>query len=220
MKDADGPKRRSGRSDKGAEGDAPARIIAAARRAFASTGYEGASTRGIAAAAGVAQSLLLYHYDSKEKLWRAVIDALIADAMARFADIFQESPHKTASRRLVALVHEFVALCAEDADLHRIMTIEGRQPTERLQWLVEHHLRPVYLAATNLVRAAQAEGTVRQGDPTLLYYSIIAIAGTAFSLAPEITLLTGRPDPVDPAAVEAIIHSVLLVPMAQAGSID
>ena len=44
--------------------DARDRIVSAARRSFATAGFEGASTRQIAADAGVAQSLLLYHFGS------------------------------------------------------------------------------------------------------------------------------------------------------------
>eukprot|EP01039_Chlorochromonas_danica_P018553 gene18553-22331_t len=59
-----------------ATGDARERIVSAARRHFAPAGFEGAATRQIAADAGVAQSLLLYHFGSKDALWRAVMDDL------------------------------------------------------------------------------------------------------------------------------------------------
>lgn len=56
--------------------DAPqstkARILAAAEAVFASKGFAGASTREIAAAAGVNISSLHYHWESKETLYFAV----------------------------------------------------------------------------------------------------------------------------------------------------
>lgn len=193
-------------------GDARARIIAAARRSFATAGFEGATTRRIAAHAGVAQSLLLYHFRSKDALWRAVIDQLFAGLATRMADAAREIRDEGDVRaRLLAGIRAFIALCAEDADIHRIMTIEGRQPSERMQWLVDRHLRENYLRTCELIRQGQQAGIVRAGDPTLLYYSAIAIAGTAFSMAPEIALVSGDANAVAPEAVERLIVSLMFV---------
>ena len=56
--------------------DAPtstkARILATAEEVFAAKGFQGASTREIAASAGVNISSLHYHWDSKETLYFAV----------------------------------------------------------------------------------------------------------------------------------------------------
>ena len=195
----------------GAVCEARVRIVAAARHAFASVGFAGASTREIAKEAGVAQSLLLYHFGSKDALWRAVMDGLAEDLRTRMNAAIAGAPNGTIPQRLMALVRAFIAQCAQDADFHRIMTLEGRQPSERLKWLVERHLRDGFEATCALIRRGQAEGSVRPGDPTLLYYSMIAIAGTAFSLAPEIRLISGNDGAVDPAAIEEMIERVLLV---------
>ena len=40
--------------------------------AFAERGYEAASTRDIAARAGVTQGLVTYHFESKDALWQAL----------------------------------------------------------------------------------------------------------------------------------------------------
>jgi AcrR family transcriptional regulator len=51
-----------------------ARILGAAEQVFAAKGFEGASTREIAAAAGVNISSLHYHWESKETLYFAVFE--------------------------------------------------------------------------------------------------------------------------------------------------
>ena len=194
-----------------AGGDARERIIAAARRSFAASGFDGAATRRIATDAGVAQSLLLYHFGSKDALWRAVIDDLFAALNRKMGVAARDSRGGTIRERLMAVIRAFIALCVEDADIHRIMTIEGRQPSERLTWLVERHLRANYRQACELIAQGQAAGCVRSGDPTLLYYAFIAIAGTAFSLAPEIRLVSGNERAVEPEAVEQLIAALLFV---------
>ena len=55
-----------------APGSTKARILGAAEEAFAARGFEGASTREIAARAGVNISSLHYHWESKETLYVAV----------------------------------------------------------------------------------------------------------------------------------------------------
>jgi len=47
------------------------RILAAALDLFSELSFDGASTRDIAARAGVTQPLLNYHFRSKDELWRA-----------------------------------------------------------------------------------------------------------------------------------------------------
>jgi TetR/AcrR family transcriptional regulator len=197
--------------DAPASGDARKRILSSARRHFATAGFEGAATRQIAAEAGVAQSLLLYHFGSKDALWRAVMDDLFAGLTARMAVAARDTRAEPVHARLLSVIRAFIAFCAEDADIHRIMTIEGRQASERLKWLVDRHLREIHLGCSALIREGQQAGVVRAGDPTLLYYSVIAIAGTAFSLAPEIALVSGNSESVDTVAIESLIRSLLFV---------
>ena len=51
-------------------------LLDAALTEFAAHGFEGASTRRIAAAAGTHQPQINYHFESKEELWQAAVDHL------------------------------------------------------------------------------------------------------------------------------------------------
>jgi AcrR family transcriptional regulator len=59
-------------------GSAPTkeRILRAAEGVFAAKGFDGASTRDIAAAAGVNISSLHYHWETKERLYYAVFESI------------------------------------------------------------------------------------------------------------------------------------------------
>ena len=57
------------------------RLLDIAISEFGAKGLEGASTRGIAAAAGTAMSSITYHYGGKEGLYLAAADR-IAERMA------------------------------------------------------------------------------------------------------------------------------------------
>ena len=67
-----GPARRRGRRPAGA--DTRQGIVDAARSEFASRGYEGATKRGIARAAGVDARLVHHYFDSKDDVFVAALD--------------------------------------------------------------------------------------------------------------------------------------------------
>jgi AcrR family transcriptional regulator len=58
------------------EPDGALLLLREAQTAFASSGFNATTLRGIAAAAGVDHTLVIHHFGSKESLWRAVIERL------------------------------------------------------------------------------------------------------------------------------------------------
>jgi AcrR family transcriptional regulator len=72
-------RRRAGRRPGGH--DTRADILAAAREIFAERGYDGASVRRIATSAGVDPALVHHYFGTKEKLFRATVEAPIDPAV-------------------------------------------------------------------------------------------------------------------------------------------
>src|SRR4051795_5958756 len=124
------------------------RILAAALDLFSERGFDGASTREIAARAGVTQPLLNYHFSSKDDLWRAAVDGLFEQlniALTARADGLRGVDELTAVR---LLVREFIWFSARHPQLHRIITQECKADGPRMDWLVERHVRPLYETTT------------------------------------------------------------------------
>jgi AcrR family transcriptional regulator len=82
--------------------DTREQIAVAAREQFAELGYERATFRGIAAAAGVDPALVVHFYGSKENLFRDVMQlpAEFSGALVRIAD----GPREQMGNRLAELV--------------------------------------------------------------------------------------------------------------------
>lgn len=195
------------------EGTARARLMTEALKIFARDGFEGASTRDIAAAAGVNHSLIPYHFGSKDGLWRETMSELIAgfrQALEQPAASRTETP----GARLRATIRSFVLFCAERPEFHRVMTAEWAQGTDRIRWLGETHIKPVSQRMIALIAAAQRSGEAVAGEPIRLNYAVIGVAATAFAMAKEYKMLCGR-DPRTPDGIEEtvrIIERLLLRP--------
>jgi AcrR family transcriptional regulator len=174
-------------------------ILDAALREFAAVGFDAASTRAIAARAGVRQGQLTYHFETKDTLWRATIDLLFERFDAEFATA-SERQSTNADDKAVdvletgirALVHAVSTL----PELNRIMVHEATVDSDRLAWLVDRHVRARFEQLGALWRQVQDDGdTHLDTDPVVLYYCLLGAASLLYVNAPEARRLAADPDP-------------------------
>jgi TetR/AcrR family transcriptional regulator len=186
------------------------RILAAAADLFAERSFDGATTRAIAARAGVTQPLLNYHYTSKEALWRAAVDSLfgaLAESMARHLEDTRDADELT---RAKLTVRQFVIFSAHHPQLHRLITQESKADSSRMDYLVEHHVRPLYEVTVAMFEHLVRDGVVPAIAPAHLYYILTGAGPTMFVLGPECRRLTGL-DPASDDVIEAHAEAVSLL---------
>jgi TetR/AcrR family transcriptional regulator len=199
--------RTSGRATRPSADGTRERILTAARDLFSELSFDGATTREIAARAGVTQPLLNYHFSSKDELWRAAVDGLfeaLATALAARAEGLRGVDEVTAAR---LLIREFIYFSARHPQLHRIITQECKTDGPRMDWLVERHIRPRYEETTALFARLMEDGHVPDIPAAHLYYIVTGAGPTMFVLAPECRRLAGI-DPADPDVIEAHADAV------------
>jgi len=183
------------------------RIVAAAVECFAERGFRAASTREIATRAGTNQGLITYHFRSKDDLWKAAADrifGLLRSAIAELAPTLEALDPRERAREGI---RQFVRFAAVHPELFRFLLEEGKNDDERLQWLIDHHLRPLHDLLPAFGDAA--DGPLRPH----LRYILVGAGSVIFSVAPECRRLTGL-DPTQPEAIEthANVLARLLVP--------
>ncbi len=104
--------------------DARARIFEAARELFAHHGYLGTTTRKICERAGVPLGSLHYHFDSKEALYVAVLEAVLGEEAEIGRAIERELTGNGAvgsrAERLERLVRRWVDFLFDHTDVARI----------------------------------------------------------------------------------------------------
>jgi TetR/AcrR family transcriptional regulator len=183
------------------------RILAAAVDEFADRSFDGASTRSIAARAGVTQPLLNYHFHTKDELWRSAVDGLFATLTTALGDRLDglRGTDDTTVTRL--LVREFVEFSARNPQLHRIMTGECKTDGPRMDYLVDRHIAPLYEMTTERFSRLVDAGVMPPVAPAHLYYLLTGAGPTMFVLGPECRRLTGL-DPTDDDVIAAHADAV------------
>jgi AcrR family transcriptional regulator len=132
----------------------------------------------------------LYHFGSKDGLWRVVVAHLFAELRESVQGRLGEVATLDPPEALAAVLHHFVLFTAERPQLSRLMLKETAARGERLIWIVEHHLRPSFNAALALIQAAQRRGALAGIEPVSAYYLFVGAATSAFVMGPAYQLLT------------------------------
>jgi AcrR family transcriptional regulator len=130
------------------------KIIKAASRVFAESGFQGASVRRIVARADVNQAAINYHFGSKEALYRAVLQKALQvlmkdDAGAQSAP--DDSP-EAALRRFVRQQLRPMTARDESSDYLRIFGWETVRPSPVFRKFMAAEAAPFFGSVTALVR--------------------------------------------------------------------
>src|SRR5437870_3258824 len=138
---------------------------------FGAKGFDGASTRSIAQRVDAHQPQINYHFASKDALWTAAVDHLFDLLSAELTDLVlpagTDDPAQLASAFAEA-VRRFVRFAAAHPELNQIMVHEATEDSERLRWMVERHIRPLY----DMIRAVWQQlcdaGIAAPIDPSIV----------------------------------------------------
>ena len=175
-----------------------ARIVAAAVGSFAEKGFEAASTREIAHAAGVEQGLLTYHFPTKDDLWRAAAERVfkvLQESVGVQLAAMEDTPPAERGREAV---RAYVRTMAANPEFFRFIVDQGNRTDARQRWLVDTHIKPG-------VETMQRLGILRAigADDDQLPHALFAMLGAGsliFAVPENCRRLTG----VDPRKSEAI----------------
>lgn len=195
-------KRGVGRPRDGNPEETRREILRAAGEAFAESGFVGATTRTVAARAGVNVATLHYHFGSKERLYRAVFENASGGALPAIGP----GPEGETVASLVEALFEFGVrhpLLARLALLDRLAgppSKNGGLLDPRVRWLAEA-LRPILRA--NGSSGEEAESTARS-VVALVDATFLSVSAAAPPFAGEEAGALLPPYPGD-AAREAVV---------------
>lgn len=138
------------------------RLIRAAVSLFAEHGFDAVSTGAVAAAAGLTQSMVHYHFGTKDKLWKAAVEHIMHVRGGMFSLNLEDLRDVDPLARLKIMVRRFVSTNAAYPDLTRILIHEGMRDSPRLKWLAKRYMVRGYETFNAAIEAAAGSGAVRQ----------------------------------------------------------
>ena len=196
----------------------PARMAATDRRnqlidvaidLFSRKGFGGATTKQIAAAAGVTEAIIFRHFATKQDLYKAILDARCgaADAEAWFSEARQFIDADNDEGLIRLLITRIIGSKREDPRFERLMlhaALEGHEIA------LMHHNQfalPIGAQLIEYIARRQREGAIRPFDPKAV---IFAVAGVAQYYAHQKYLYQCADIPLtDEAVVEAFVSIVM-----------
>ncbi|WP_198337092.1 TetR/AcrR family transcriptional regulator [Psychrobacter celer] len=184
------------------------KILLAALTEFASTGFDGVSTRAIAKKAEVNHTLISHHFGSKEALWKATAK-LCFEIYSEHNFEKRRNMQDAEARTLVkVLLKDFINFCANYPDIHHFLIQANQGDSERLDWFVENYLRTIYDEELDIIRRAQKLGLAPQGDSMHIRYLLLGAATSIYTFAPQFARLSGK-DPFSDEFIEQHVDYVL-----------
>lgn len=176
--------------------DVRARILSAAEEVFAERGYAGATTREIAERAGIGKRMLFYYFPTKDAVYRAVLERIIAGLVAIYEHTRTEPGPVGLADGIDAITH----FTAANMSAMKVWLREIIDAGPHLEPLTERYIRPLYEQAGQGVARNMASGVFRAGDPMQALVSVGGVTLFYFLMVPMLRLMAAR-DPLDPAAV-------------------
>lgn len=160
--------------------DRPGEIVAAAFQVFSEKGFAAAKLDKIAARAGVSKGAVYLYFETKEDIFRAVVDQALAPNLAPVKAMIAAHPGPFAD--LARMVLERVADLVTRLPVGGILKMvvgEARNFPEIARVWHDRLAGQVVGAITAAIAAAQARGEVRAGDPRLYALQLVAPIVTA-----------------------------------------
>ena len=162
------------------------KLLDAAIEAFSENGFKGTSTRDIADRAGVHHPLITYHFKNKDQLWRAATGRIFREFNISLVKAMAEVPDIDPKAKAEAFVRTYLHYSRSQPALHRIILQEANYQSDRLEWLIENHLKPLFEEVHVALTKLQEIGVAPVGSPAMLFNMIRVCAGGLIALKLEL----------------------------------
>ena len=157
--------------------DTKERILALALDKFSQKGYDGTNIRELTASLGLVKSAMYRHFGSKEEIWNALLDEMIAYYGARFGSAEHLPPVPDSPEGLVALTMGMVDFTIHDEKVvktRKLLAIEQFRDERARDLATKHFLTGLTDMFTPLFQAMMDKGLLRRDDPAMLAFAYTA----------------------------------------------
>lgn len=166
------------------------KIFQAALDVFSADGFRGATIEQIAQAAGMSKPNLLYYYNSKEEIYRTVLDATLALWMTPLQSFNPAGDPLSEIRRYIRLKLEMARDYPRES---RLFANEMLRGAPLISDVLEKSAAMVN-EKCKVIEGWIAEGRMRKVDPRHLFFAIWAITQHYADFDAQISVVLGADD--------------------------
>lgn len=157
--------------------DTKERILATALEMFSKNGYAGTNIRELTAALGLVKSSMYKHFESKEAIWNALLDEMVAYYGERFGSAENLPPVPESLEGLVELTMEMVNFTVRDERIvmtRKVLAIEQFRDERAKALASKHFLTGLTQMFTPIFATMMDRGLLKRDDPGMLAFAYTA----------------------------------------------
>ena len=154
--------------------DTKERILDAALVMFSRNGYAGTNIRELSASLGLVKSGVYKHFESKEAIWNALLDKMIAYYEEHFGSAEHLPPVPDTLEELVRMTMQMVNITVRDERIvmtRKLLSIEQFRDERARDLATKHFLTGLTDMFTRLFRGMMDKGLLRNDDPKMLAFA-------------------------------------------------
>ena len=157
--------------------DTKERILEAALEMFSQNGYAGTNIRELSASLGLVKSGIYKHYESKEAIWNALLDQMIAYYGEHFGSPEHLPPVPDSLEELIQLTMHMVNTTVHDEKIimtRKVLTLEQYRDARARELATKHFLTGLTEIFTHIFAGMMDKGLLRRDDPAMLAFAYTA----------------------------------------------
>ena len=157
--------------------DTKERILSAALELFSQKGYDGTNIRELSASLGLVKSGVYKHFASKEEIWNALLDEMIAYYDARFGSPEHLPPVPDSPEALTAMTMRMVDFTVRDEKIvktRKMLMIEQFRDDRARELATRYFVTGLVGMFTPIFAAMMDSGLLRRDDPAMLAFAYTA----------------------------------------------
>ena len=154
--------------------DTKERILLAALAMFSQNGYAGTNIRELTASLGLVKSSMYRHFRSKEEIWNALLDEMIAYYAARFGSAEHLPPVPDSLEGLVEMTGRMVDFTVHDERIvmtRKVLAIEQFRDERAKALASKHFLTGLVQIFTPIFAGMMDKGLLVRDDPEMLAFA-------------------------------------------------
>jgi AcrR family transcriptional regulator len=157
--------------------DTKERILDAALEMFSQNGYAGTNIRELSASLGLVKSGVYKHFESKEAIWNALLDRMIAYYAEHFGSAEHLPSVPESLEELIQMTMQMVSFTIHDEKIimtRKVLTLEQYRDERAKGLATKHFLTGLTQLFTYVFQGMMDKGLLRRDDPEMLAFAYTA----------------------------------------------